>query len=355
MNGDPCAHVGGLARRRVRLVGTAGLALVAGCALGGEFRVLTFNILAGGSAVAEVGSTSPLHRRPRQTNIAEVIRQTGADLVCVNEPPGTTDPVLPLLQASDPNWRRRGGSDGRIDIHLYARVPIEPDPLHPGDPTLHQVRVSPTQSVIVHTVHWWPARGYGPDYVQKRLRAGDAPSDRGVFATQVLAAVSVPAVYRATVAKVKPHLDAGHPVLVLGDFNEPSHLDWTPDYAVRGGDRWVRNSTGTPLRLPIAWAGSRALADAGLKDAYRVLFPDPVSKPGHTWTPPYATGTPGRRPWEDQVLDRIDRIYFAGARLRVVRAAVVGESTVTAEVVYPGPWPSDHRAVLAVFALDPKP
>ncbi|MFO1492844.1 MAG: endonuclease/exonuclease/phosphatase family protein [Kiritimatiellia bacterium] len=319
-----------------------------------EVRVMAFNVLTGGAPVSEVGAGSPLFRRPRHTNLAEVIRQAKADLVCVNEPPGANDPLLPILRADDPDWRRRGGSDGRINIQLYSRFPIEPDPEHPDDPTLHQVRVTPARAVIVHTIHWWPAKGYGPDYVQKRWRAGDFSTAPAEFEADVLAKVGVPATYRKTVERVKPHLAAGRPVLVLGDFNEPSHLDWTDGYAARGADRWVRNPTAAPLRPRIAWEGSRTLLSAGLQDAYRVIHPDPVANPGNTWTPPYAAGTPGRRPWEDQVLDRIDFLYFAGDGFSVVQAAVIGEARETSDIVHPGPWPSDHRAVLSVFRLDPQ-
>lgn len=349
-----------------------GVLLTAPSARALEVKILSFNVLSGGAAAAEVGLTSPLFRQPRHTNIAEVILQTGADIVCVNEPPGSPDPVLALLQERDPNWQRRGGSDGRVNIFLYARYPIEPDPLQPAVPTMHRVRVSPTQSVIVHTVHWWPARGYGPDYVQQRIQAGDLPPDPGHFASQVLARVSIPATYAATLAKVQPHLAAGRPVFVLGDFNEPSQLDWTTSYATTGPDRWVGNPFPTPLRPAIEWAGSKVLIAAGLKDAYREVFPDPVVKPGNTWTPPYANGTPGRRPYDgnitttgtpNQVLARIDWILFAGAGVTVRNAAVVGEnpahaehtgkSELVPEIQYPGPWPSDHRAVLAVFELEP--
>jgi hypothetical protein len=98
------------------------------------------------------------------------------------------------------------------------------------------------------------------------------------------------------------------------------------------------------------WKGSKLLADAGLRDAYRTVFPDEVAKPGITWTPPYPAGTPGRRPYDDQVLERIDMIYFAGKNLKVVSAGVVGESKETCEIVHAA-WPSDHRAVVAAFTL----
>ena len=76
-----------------------------------------------------------------------------------------------------------------------------------------------------------------------------------------------------------------------------------------------------------------------------------VAKPGNTWTPPYKTGLPGRCAYENQVLDRIDRVHFAGPGLRVTAAAVVGESRQTCEIVHDGPWVSDHRAVLGTFEL----
>lgn len=141
--------------------------------------------------------------------------------------------------------------------------------------------------------------------------------------------------------------------MLTGDFNEPSHLDWTARAATDGRDRWVKNTSDVPLRFPIRWRGSRLLADAGLRDAYRTAFPDEVRHPGNTWTPPYPENTPGRRPYGDQVLDRIDMIYFAGPKLRVRSAAMIGESREAAEIAFDGRWPSDHRAVLTVFDIVP--
>ena len=40
----------------------------------------------------------------------------------------------------------------------------------------------------------------------------------------------------ALIAGLKPVIDAGTPVIVTGDFNEPSHLDWT-EAAVAAGAR----------------------------------------------------------------------------------------------------------------------
>jgi endonuclease/exonuclease/phosphatase family metal-dependent hydrolase len=192
--------------------------------------------------------------------------------------------------------------------------------------------------------------------VQDHLRKHGAPNDLTKFERQILESSDKTRGdrgYQQTLEAIKPLLAAKETIVLTGDFNEPSHLDWTARAAKDGMDRWVKNATNVPLRLPIRWTGSRLLADVGLRDAYRTAHRDEVQHPGNTWTPPYPENTPGRRPYVDQVLDRIDMIYFAGPGLRVRSAAVIGESQDVAEVVFDGRWPSDHRAVLAVFDIVP--
>ena len=146
-------------------------------------------------------------------------------------------------------------------------------------------------------------------------------------------------------------IEAGETIVATGDFNEPSHLDWTNAAVDKGMDRCVKNPTKTPVRFPIGWKGSRLMAELGLRDAYRTAFPDETKQPGNTWTPPYLNKTPGRRAYADQVLDRIDMIYFHESGLRLRNAAAIGESKETCDIVFDGRWPSDHRAVLSVFDL----
>ena len=84
-------------------------------------------------------------------------------------------------------------------------------------------------------------------------------------------------------------------------------------------------------------------------DSFRQAHVDEVKKPGNTWTPSYPERTPGRRPYGDQVLDRIDRIYHQGNDVKVVSAQVVGEKGDTSDIVIKGRWPSDHRAVVVEY------
>lgn len=124
-------------------------------------------------------------------------------------------------------------------------------------------------------------------------------------------------------------LASGAPVLLAGDFNEPSHLDWT----TAGVDARLREHA-------VEWPTSRLFTEAGLIDTYRALHPDPVQRPGFTWTP---------RPDKRDVMDRIDLVY-ASPHLIPIRAEVLGESGPMTDQALE-PWPSDHRALRAEFAL----
>jgi len=116
---------------------------------------------------------------------------------------------------------------------------------------------------------------------------------------------------------------------VTGDFNEPSHRDWT-EAAAKAGLH--------PLAVP--YPTVKALEEKGFVDTFRAVFPDPVAKPGFTWTP---TGDPKAT---DDHHDRIDFLLARGANLEVLSAGIVGEKAPEADVVVT-PWPSDHRAVMA--------
>ena len=305
------------------------------------FVVMSFNILQGGGHAPRVGFPNGAFGGSRKDDIARVITACRADVVGVQE----DDASDGLLKELGRDWHRAGTSAKNSNV--YSK--------HPLTQIAGGVRVHlpNNRSVVVVNTAWAPIGGYGPSVVQKRLEKGDVPQDLDKFETQILKATSGiargPRGYLNLINRVKPLIEAGEVVVVTGDFNEPSHQDWTQAAAERGMDRWVKNTSGRPLRFKVAWAGSVALEKVGLRDAYRTRFPDEIKKPGNTWTPPYPDELPGRQPYHHQVLDRIDRIHFTGVHLRVLDAAVVGEDKNTCEIVHSGPWVSDHRAVVATF------
>ncbi len=136
--------------------------------------------------------------------------------------------------------------------------------------------------------------------------------------------------------KVKSIPDKEAPIFVVGDFNEPSHLDWTKAAAKVGRH---------PIK--VAYPTSTEMAKAGFSDSYRTIYPDEMKNPGITWSPAYKVGDPRTHH------DRIDFVYFKGKGLEVKDVKILGENEENADLVV-SPYPSDHRAVVATFTLPKK-
>ena len=136
--------------------------------------------------------------------------------------------------------------------------------------------------------------------------------------------------------QIKGLPDKDAPVFVVGDFNEPSHLDWT-EAAAKAGRHPIK----------VAYPTSSEMAKAGFSDSYRKIYPDEMKNPGLTWSPAYKAGDPRTHH------DRIDFVYYKGNGLEVNDVKVVGENKENADMVV-APYPSDHRAVVVTFTLPKK-
>ena len=71
---------------------------------------------------------------------------------------------------------------------------------------------------------------------------------------------------------MEPLIKAGTPVIVTGDFNSPSHLDYT------------KAAIGLRPALidEVPWPVSQRMLAAGFTDSFRAAHPDPVARPGLT-------------------------------------------------------------------------
>jgi endonuclease/exonuclease/phosphatase (EEP) superfamily protein YafD len=171
-------------------------------------------------------------------------------------------------------------------------------------------------------------------YLPYALRDDPAIGDEALLACEHEGSSRV-----AQTAALLEHLDATGrtrrevPLLVGGDWNSPSHLDWTPDTA--RAFRFKR-----PLALPV----SSRLAEHGFRDTFRELHPDPLRAPGFTWTPLERGSVEAPTPQ-----DRIDRLYRLPSRgawdLRVLPEVHEPMTVPRAERAFP----SDHGALLVDF------
>lgn len=148
----------------------------------------------------------------------------------------------------------------------------------------------------------------------------------------------------------------GKVILLGGDFNEPSFKDWT----VATKDLFDHNG------LVVPWHATTMLTDNGFVDAYRELYPNPVTHPGFTWPADNKDKDLSHLTWtpKSDERDRIDYIFhYPDARLAlnnmvilgpkgsIVRNARVQETSDDTFLEPVGVWPSDHKAVLATYTL----
>ncbi|MFI0594090.1 endonuclease/exonuclease/phosphatase family protein [Streptomyces griseus] len=129
------------------------------------------------------------------------------------------------------------------------------------------------------------------------------------------------------------------PVLLVGDFNTPSHLDWTE--ATKDSHCGYGQ---------VDWPVTKIFEGAGLKDSFREANPDPAAVPGTTWSPVYPKhdGSTG----VDEPQDRIDFIDYAGGKLTVKESVSFVEGDPKPVPDQAGnAWPTDHAAVLTTFTV----
>lgn len=117
-------------------------------------------------------------------------------------------------------------------------------------------------------------------------------------------------------------------VIIGGDMNTPSHLDW------------MEQTKDQHQGLIVPWQTTKAIEQMGFTDTYRSLHPDPTQYPGITWD------VKGKK---DE--HRIDYIFYKGQALTAITSesykAHLGENILLNDKNIP--YPSDHGIVLTTF------
>jgi hypothetical protein len=312
-------------RRVFLVVALAALVAVAGGApaAGGTpeadtavVRVLNLNIFYGGDelnlhtgkwCLRAAGCPETLEQ------VIHVIDASGADIVGIEEGEHNAGVIAEAL-----GWY---ASDRTQVISRFPMV----DP--PGADGIYVwVEVLPGRFVAIGNVHL-PSDPYGPYEIRD-----------GATLAEVLdleESLRLPAI-QEQLAALPPLAAAGFPTFLTGDFNSPSHLDWTAAVSA------VRPE----VPYPVNWPVSRALANAGFRDSYREVHPNPLAVPGFTWTPG------GPESVADEVHDRIDWVLASGPAT-ALESTVVGEAGGPDVGIGFDPYPTDHRGVLTTFRVTP--
>lgn len=288
-------------------------------------RVMSFNIWGGGANEGKgVDET------------VAAIRAAGADVVGLQETRLEPDPCTPTacaavgVSAASAIAKALGWhvyDQTQSNVALWANAIISRYPIGPASPNDLGVPLDVDgRTVWLFNIHhddepYQPYQLLGIEYGPAPFIKTEAEAIRFANETRGPAMDLLAADMKAA--------DGAAAIIVTGDFNEPSGLDWT-EAAVAAGQQPVR----------VNWPTTRRLTDLGFIDAYRAANPDPVAKPAFTWTPRYDEAAADDHP------DRIDFVLVKGEDVTVTDAAIVGEDGPRSDIKVT-PWPSDHRSVVA--------
>lgn len=261
----------------------------------------------------------------------EAILRSGADIVGLQESsPETVEKMAAAL-----GWHHAKGGSGSVQI--LSRHPVL-DSIGGtgigGDRMLGaRIRIDgdAERDVILFNIHL-DHRFYGPYAAREEGATEDSVLAENTRSDRLAQVGAILDSIRADLGRADRT-----PVILTGDFNVPSHLDWT--------DARRDHHAG----LKIRWPETLRFEEVGLRDSFRVAHPDPRDHPGETWSPIHKEGEPQ---------DRIDFILFKGKALEVVRSSTFTTQVQTTtgrwggdtEAVADNTWPSDHAAVITVFA-----
>ena len=298
--------------------------------------------------------------------IADEIVHTDADIVFLSEVRNYNKKnfiprILKVLQSRGKNYY---GEHSTLDVGILSKYPIEeqqvvyPTTKGSGNILRATMRIG-THTIAAYSAHLnytnyacYLPRGYsGASW--KKLDTPVSNADSVLTANRLSWRDES---IREFLQAAQKDITSGHIILLGGDFNEPSHLDWQADTK----DLWDHNG------LIVNWDCSVMLYKKGFKDAYRVLHPNAVTHPGFTFPSDNKHAPVDKLSWAPDAdeRDRIDFIYYYPRQgFKPKTAAVVGPTTSivrnqrvkeNSKDHFKTPlnvWPSDHKAVLVTFRL----
>jgi endonuclease/exonuclease/phosphatase family metal-dependent hydrolase len=255
-------------------------------------KLMTFNVWRGGDQV-------------NLQTVVDTIRLANPDIVAIQEAEENFLQIGDMLGWSHVNPRTQ----------LLSKYPILDPELNEEGMSVEgeggfshpysYIEITPGKVIAVSNVHL-TAKLDGPESLR------DGLSEETVFENEH--AIRVPQIRSIVSCFAKMEL----PIFILGDFNSPSHLDST-----------------------FPWPTCKELTEKGFIDSFRQLHPEIKSNPGFTWT----CGHPFPRLEGNEVMSRIDYVFYRGA-VTPTKSYVLGEKFIL-------PWPSDHRAVVSEFLVEP--
>ncbi|MFI6166209.1 endonuclease/exonuclease/phosphatase family protein [Nocardia sp. NPDC051052] len=293
--------------------------------------------------------------------IADLIVSTRAAIVLLSEATTATAAVATELA-------RRGHEFNSVASHDTGILTVFSIEDHADLQWMVKARLNiDGELVTAYSAHlefrWYASnlpRGYGPgvpapgEFAEdnfEKLPGGPVTDPAAI--QRVNAASGRPEVISAFLADAKTEIAQGSSVIMGGDLNEPSVLDWTS----------ATSNMFDHHGVTVPWESTRRLHQAGFLDAYRTMYPDPATHPGLTWPSDNVEVDVAELAWapEADERDRVDYIFaqgltlsavgIVGPRGSIVRGTRQQETTEDNFAATPPRWCSDHKGILATYEL----
>ncbi|MFI3295677.1 MAG: endonuclease/exonuclease/phosphatase family protein [Rikenellaceae bacterium] len=309
--------------KKTLLALVASLALVSSCGTAPqttqecakELKVMSWNIWHAGHSKAypEVGCQGTM----------DIIKDSKADVIMMIETYGASDQVADHLGY----YHRLISSN----LSIYSRYPITktltfPDSISTFNFGGVEIDMNGQKVRIFDTwIHYLPDTRLVPtDSTEQQIIAWETDGSRDNELRTILNTI---APYLAEADSI--------PVIMGGDFNSHSHLDWTEatkDMYSHGG-------------AVVEWPISKMMTDAGFTDSFRAINPDPTKNLGNTWMHPLEG--------QEMRIDRIDYIYSMGSKLEPIASEIYNQE-LGKMLDFNGKqyfYASDHGFVLSTFKI----
>ncbi|MEN7547210.1 endonuclease/exonuclease/phosphatase family protein [Rapidithrix thailandica] len=292
-----------------------------------RLKVMAYNLWHGGDA-----GKQPLEKT------MEVIQKAGAEIVGISEPDGFNPnageeqyqnrPDNSKIIAEKWGWhhfRQKGGASIISKYKIVEELPNQ---------TGVKIELPNGKHVYFFNAHFIHIP-YQP-YQLAEIKYGDYPYIKTEEEAIRWANEARKGEVETILTEMNKVAGENAPMFMTGDFNEPSHLDWTEKAAEAG-----------VVQIKVEWPATKAFEGLGFVDAYRTIFPDEAKYPGDTWTP---LSTPEDEKNGEDVLDRIDFVLVKGEQVKVLDTKIVGEVSEYSDIKIEN-YPSDHRAVVSTVEL----
>ncbi len=284
------------------------LFLFTGCSVQNttSIKLMTWNIWHGGLHGDK--SNDFIKDSTNTVNVLKVLEQESPDILFMQE---TYCCGMDIAKQAGYSYSRRGSSN----LSIHSKYPII-DTLEIYKPFNSHAVIIDVKGQHILCVNIW--LHYLPDYFQdiKKLSPDSLIIGEGTTRLKEIRAIL------NSVDSLGKSLNM--PIILGGDFNSGSHLDWTVSTKQFHYDKVVE------------WPVSKMMIDRGYTDSFREVNPDPIKTLEGTWG--FLS--------DEIISDRIDFIYFKGDKIRIKYSKIVQDDPVD------GFFNSDHRAILSIFDLE---